>query len=235
MRIEHNLYCERLGLPVPHLEDIVGHKGVKLFHLMVVALLECGRPMGLDDLAGRLNATGIAAWSGDLALSLKKAWHGMEPVYRDPEGNFGLNLSSAALERILWTVGLRAPRIAAPAPPPVPAQLGDEMPLSEDELDAAFRDRFISGFSALRQAAAVLDALGCPATVEDVDAFLARLTRHRKALTADRVRYWRSALVVMDEEGRLTLNRASPELGTMRRAVRNLARPVLVQRAREAQ
>ncbi len=234
MNTERNLYCERLGLSIPRLDDVVGRKGVKLFHLMVVALLELGRPMGLGDLAGRLSAAGIVAGSGDLALSLKKAWHGMEPVYRDAEGRFGLNLSSAALEPILQTAGLRAPRFAAPAPPPVPAQPGDEMPLSKDELDAAFRDRFISGFSALRQAAAVLDALGRPATVEGVDAFLARLTRHREALTADRVRYWRSALVVMDEEGRLTLNRASPDLGTMRRAVRNLARPVLVHRVREA-
>ncbi len=231
----HNLYCERLGLSIPRLEDVVGRKGVKLFHLMVVALLERGRPMGLADLAGRLRAAGIVAASGDLALSLKKAWHGTEPVYRHADGNFGLNLSSSALERILWTAGLRAPRFAAPAPSPVPAPPGDEIPLSKDELDAAFRDRFISGFSALRQAAAVLDALGCPATVEDVDAFLARLTRHREALTADRVRYWRSALVAMDEDGRLTLNHASPDLGAMRRAIRNLARPVRVQRAREAQ
>ncbi len=234
MNTERNLYCERLGLSIPRLDDVVGRKGVKLFHLMVVALLELGRPMGLGDLAGRLSGAGIVAGSGDLARSLKKAWHGMERVYRDADGRFGLNLSSAALEAILRTAGLRAPRFGAPAPTPLPAQPGDEMPLSKDELDAAFRDRFISAFSALRQAAAVLDALGHPATVEGVDAFLARLTRHREALTVDRVRYWRSALVVMDEEGRLTLNRASPDLGTMRRAVRNLAGPVLVHRVREA-
>lgn len=233
MSTERNLYCERLGLSIPLLNDIVGRKGVKLFHLMVVALLERGRPMNLGDLAGRLRAAGVVAGSGDLALSLKKAWHGMEPVYRDAEGRFGLNLSSSALEPVLWTAGLRAPRFAAPAPPPAPAQPADETPLSENELDAAFRDRFISSFSALRQAAAVLDALGRPATVEDVDAVLARLTRHREALTADRVRYWRSALVAMDEEGRLTLNRASPDLGIMRRAVRNLARLAYIQRARD--
>ncbi len=234
MSTERNLYCERLGLSIPRLDDVVGQKGVKLFHFMVVALLERGRPMGLGDLAGRLRAAGIVAASGDFALSLKKAWHGMEPVYRDAEGRFGLNLSSATLERILWTAGLGSLRAAASPTPPVPAQPADEIPLSESELDAAFRDRFISGFSALRQAAAVLDALGRPAMVEDVDAFLARLTRHREPLTAGRVRYWRSALVAMDEEGRLTLNRASPDLGTMRRAVRNLARPAYIQRARDA-
>ncbi len=230
-----NLYCERLGLPIPYLDDVVGRKGVKLFHLMVVALLESGRPIGLDDLASRLRAAGVVAGSGDLALSLKKAWHGMEPVYRDVQGHFGLNLSSAALEPILWTAGLRAPRFAVPAPPPEPAQPGDEVPLSENELDAAFRDRFISGFSALRQAAAVLDALGRAMTVEEVDAFLARMTRHREALTADRVRYWRSTLVALGEGGRLILNRASHDLRAMRRAVRNLARLAYIQRARDAQ
>jgi len=234
MSPERNSYCKRLGLPVPRLEDVVDRKQVRLFHLMVAALLERGRPMGLNDLAGRLRTAGVVAGSGDLALSLKKAWHGMEPVYRDAQGHFGLNLSSASLEHILRTAGLRAPRFAAPAPPPEPAQPADEIPLSENELDAAFRDRFISGFSALRQAAAVLDALGRPATVGDVDAFLARLTRHREPITAGRVGYWRSALVVMDEEERLTLNRASPDLGTMRRAVRNLARPAYIQRARDA-
>lgn len=234
MSTEHNLYCERLGLPVPRLEDVVHRKQIRLFHLMVVALLERGRPMGLGDLAGRLNSAGVVAASGDLALSLTKAWHGSQPVYRDAEGNFGLNLSSAALESILWTAGLRAPRFAAPAPPPVPAQPADEIPLSENELDAAFRDRFISGFSALRQAAAVLDALGRRMTVEDVEAYLARLTPHREALTADRVRWWRSTLVAVAGDGLLTLNRASPDLGTMRRAVRNLARLAYVQRARDA-
>ena len=118
MSPERNSYCERLGLPVPRLEDVVDRKQVRLFHLMVAALLERGRPMGLDDLAERLRAAGVVAGSGDLALSLKKAWHGMEPVYRDAQGHFGLNLSSAALEYILRTAGLRAPRFAAPAPPP---------------------------------------------------------------------------------------------------------------------
>ncbi len=184
MNPERNSYCERLGLPVPRLEDVADRKQAGLFHLMVAALLERGRPMCLNDLAGRLRTAGVVAGSGDLALSLKKAWHGMEPVYRNAQGHFGLNLSSASLEHILRTAGLRAPRFAAPAPPPEPAQPADEIPLSENELDAAFRDRFISGFSALRQAAAVLDALGRPATVGDVDAFLARLTRHREPITA---------------------------------------------------
>ncbi len=71
MNPERNSYCERLGLPVPRLEDVADRKQAGLFHLMVAALLERGRPMCLNDLAGRLRTAGVVAGSGDLALSLK--------------------------------------------------------------------------------------------------------------------------------------------------------------------
>src|SRR6516164_1186857 len=116
-----NTYCERLRLPVPRLEDVVGQHRIRLFHLMLVALLEQGGPMGLDDLAGRLRLAGVVAASGDLGLSLQRAWHGMEPVYRDAQGRFGLNLSSTALEYVLRALGLRTPRFALP-PPPEPVE-----------------------------------------------------------------------------------------------------------------
>ena len=232
---ERNTYCERLRLPVPRLEDVVGQHRIRLFHLMLVALLEHGGPVGLDDLAGRLRTAGVVAVSGDLTLSLQRAWHGMEPVYRDAQGRFGLNLSSTALEHILRALGLRAPRFAPPLPPPPePVEAADEIPLSADELDVAFRGRSLFGLSSLRQAAAVLDVLGGHAGFADVDAFLARLTRYRASITATSVRYWRSALVAVDEDARLTLNRAAPDLGPMRRAVRKLARSTYVQRAHGA-
>ena len=58
---ERNTYCERLRLPVPRLEDVVGQHRIRLFHLMLVALLEHGGPVGLDDLAGRLRTAGVVA------------------------------------------------------------------------------------------------------------------------------------------------------------------------------
>jgi len=78
-----------------------------------------------------LRPAGVVAGNGDLALSPKKAWHGMGPIYRHAQGRFGLSLSSASLKHILRTAGLRAPRFAALAPPPEPAQPADEIPLSE--------------------------------------------------------------------------------------------------------
>ncbi len=217
------------------MQDVLGRDEINLFHLMVVALLERGGPMTVEEIAERLTAAGAIAGSGDMVLSLKKAWHGREPVYRDPDGRLGLNLSSSELDRVAWHAGLRSPGYPAPVPPPEPALPGDDVPLSEEELTAAFRDRSLYGFSAHRQAAAVLDARARPMTVEEVEGVLAGMTRYRGQLAADRVRFWRSTLVALDESGRLRLDRGAPDLGVMRQAVRKLARPVLLQHARQEQ
>ena len=94
MASESNNYCLRLNLPVPRIEDFVGLREIKLFDLMVVALLEHGAPLPFELLAVHLVAAGAESPTGDMAYSLKKAWHGMEPLYRDSEGRLGLNLSS---------------------------------------------------------------------------------------------------------------------------------------------
>lgn len=97
--------------------------------------------MTIEEIAERLTEAGAVAQSGDMVLALKKAWHGREPVYRDPGGRLGLNLSSSELDRMLWHAGLRPPRFQAPEPPLEPAQPGDDVPLTEDEITAAFHDR----------------------------------------------------------------------------------------------
>lgn len=231
-----NRYCERIGLAsVPRVEDVAHRADVNLFHLMVVALLERGGPMTVEEIAERLTDAGVVAGSGDMALSLKKAWHGREPVYRGPDGRLGLNLSSSELDRMVWHARLRPPRFQAPAPSPEPALPTSDVPLSEDELAAAFRDRSLYAFPAHRQAAAVLDARAQPMAVDEVEAALAGMTRYRSAIAADRVRFWRTTLVSLDENGRLVLQRDSPDLVAMRQAVRKLARPVLIQQARDEQ
>ncbi|MBI2828319.1 MAG: hypothetical protein HYX77_03470 [Acidobacteria bacterium] len=231
-----NRYCERIGLAsVPCVEDVLDRDEVSLFHLMVVALLERGRPMTVEQIAERLTEAGAVARSGDMVLALKRAWHGREPVFRDPRGGLGLNLSSSELDRMMWHAGLRPPRFQPPEPPLEPAQPGDEVALTENELTAAFHDRSLYGFSAHRQAAAVLDVRLRPMRVDQVEGVLAGMTRYRSPFAADRVRFWRSTLVALDGDGRLTLDRNSPDLGVMRRAVRKLARPVLIQQARHDQ
>lgn len=229
-----NRYCERAGLTsVPRVEDALVRGTANLFQLMVVALLERGGPMTVEEIADRLTDAGAVAGTGDMVLSLKKAWHGREPVFRDPDGRLAINLSSPELRWVVLYAGLRPPRAQPPTPPPEPAQPGDDIPLTEDELTAAFHDRSLFGLSAYRQAAAVLDVRGHPMTVEEVEQVLASMTQSRFQFAADRVRLWRTTLVNLDEHGRLTLDRTDPGLGAMRQAVRKLARSVLIRQAQQ--
>ncbi len=79
-----NSYCARLDLPVPRVEKVIAEKAdAKLFHLMVVALLEHGEPMSLEAIADRLQTAGVDAATGDMKTSLLKSWHGRKPVFRD--------------------------------------------------------------------------------------------------------------------------------------------------------
>ena len=86
-------YCARLNIPVRRVEEFLDKKDVKLFDLLVVALLERGGPVTLEEIADRLSAAGVQAGTDDMVYSLKKAWHGMRPVYRGPDGRLGLDVA----------------------------------------------------------------------------------------------------------------------------------------------
>ncbi|AUX42473.1 uncharacterized protein SOCE26_039060 [Sorangium cellulosum] len=131
-----NRYCERLGIAVPRVEDVAAQGRAKLFHLMIVALLERGAPMMLDEIAERLDEAGVIAETGDLAGSLQRAWHGMEPVYRDGTGRFGLRLDAFALRILLRTAGLLGTCVKPPPPAPTPPAPGDDDPLSAGRMFA---------------------------------------------------------------------------------------------------
>jgi hypothetical protein len=176
---EDNHYCSRLKVPIPQLAEFAARPELKLFDLVVVALLEHGAPLSVEQLAARLSAAGVRSATGDMALSVKKAWHGTEPVYRDSDGRLGLNLSSQALESRLLGLHRTASRTAAPPPEPepVPESIPDDVPLTEVEVRWAFERRsLLSAVSVQRQAAAVLDAVGQPMTVAALNAYLSNLT-----------------------------------------------------------
>jgi hypothetical protein len=125
--------AKRLGIAVPRPAELLGWRELKLFELTVVVLLEYGGPMSLDDLYARIAATGFETRAPDLRQSALQAWYGMQPVYRNAQGEFGLNLSYAGIELFFFQVGLRA----AAAPPVSPIELalpGDEVPLSLQDL-----------------------------------------------------------------------------------------------------
>ncbi|WP_437737310.1 hypothetical protein [Sorangium sp. So ce1335] len=136
-------------------------------------------------------------------------------------------------ERDVLAVGAATLLDEHPAPQlPKPVLLGpDDVPLSTEEVEAAFRDRSVASLPWIQQAAAVLDARRTPMTAEEIETFLAGLTTHREKL-GPRNRPGPSDLFLTDEDGRLTLNPVAPGLVAMRRAVRGLPPAVLVQRSR---
>ncbi len=226
-------YCARLNVLAPRIEDFVGTRNIKLFDLLVVALLERGEPTAIEALADRLVAAGAEAATGDMVYSLKKAWHGMQPVFREPDGRLSLNLPSPELERLLFRLGLRTSRIKPTPLPPEPEPVSDDVPLTKAEVRWAFGQRSLYNLSAIRQAAAVLDACAQPMSIENVESYLSDLTPHRPRLSAADTHYWEKSCLHVDAEGRLWLNRTAPEVRAMRRAIRKLARPSLMREARE--
>lgn len=181
----------------------------------------------------RLRAAGV---SEDLAnpRTLQKAWHGLAPVYRDKDGKFGLDPNATEMGWIICVLDLR-PRV-------VPAQIepsqeiimpGDNVPLSREEVDAAGRDRSVESVSVFRRVAASLDAIGGPMSIEDMEQSVFVLTGYRPRITAKDIAYWRGDLVRQNSEGALFLNMESIALEPMRKALRKLAHPVLVQRVQQ--
>ncbi len=235
-----NAYCERLGIAVPSVDDAIDRADAvygtppKLLHLMVVALLEHGGPMAVEDIATRVEDAGAVAPTGDMELSLKKAWHGLAPVIRDADGRFALDLGSSELDLLAFRLGLRPPRyVTSPGPEPEPELVPppDDVPLTIAELDGALRARSVWSLSVVRQAAAVLDGNGGRLTIEEVESVLADLTEHRSKLPTDPKR-WARGLVVLDDDGRLRLESDPPAREAMRRAIRKLAYPELNRRRR---
>lgn len=87
-----NRYCERIGLAsVPRVEAVLEQdldkNDANLFRLMVVALLEHGRPMTVEEIAERLSRAGgshgAATW----------CWHSKE---RGTDANRSVEIQTAA-------------------------------------------------------------------------------------------------------------------------------------------
>lgn len=126
-----NSYCERLDLPVPSVAQVVAKPGVKLFHLMVVTLLEYGEPLPLIAIAERLHAAGVTAATGDMEKSLLKSWHGSKAVYRDDRGFFAPDISTWELRSIIFKLQLRPQKGPSVGAEPEIEPVADEVPLTE--------------------------------------------------------------------------------------------------------
>jgi len=58
-RAMSNPWCRALGIDVPRLESVVGHREANTYSLMLVALLERGEPMTLAQIADRFAEVGV--------------------------------------------------------------------------------------------------------------------------------------------------------------------------------
>jgi hypothetical protein len=233
--IPANAYCERLGIAVPSVEDVLDRmKKPNLFHLLIAVLVERGAPMTLNEVADRLLVAGFERATGDMVLSLQKAWRGREPVFRDPDQRLRLDLGHPEMDLILFRAGMRGARAVvppetavAPAPPasPMTPPVGEDVPLTEDELSAAFRGRSLGYGTSQRQAAAVLDVRQRPMALTELEEILAAFTPHRAALKEGLAKWWRTGMVRRQEDGRFLLDPTpgSAHVASMRRAVRKLA------------
>ena len=171
-----NLWCLALGIAPPKLEAVVGHREANTFALLLVALLERGAPMTLVEVAARFEEVGIAERSSAL-LSLRRCKPGRPPVHR--EGDlYHLDPHDDELDLWAFRLGLRPPKIARVVPkivepPPLP---GPDAALTTSELEEAWKDASLFGWSAQRLALAVLDAQGGPLAPAEVVAVVAGCT-----------------------------------------------------------
>jgi hypothetical protein len=217
-----NRYCDQLGIGVPKLETVKGHREANTFTLLIVALLENGGAMTLLEVARRFEQAGVAPAEPALR-SLQRCRPGRAPVYRDGD-RYALDLHDDDLDLWLFRLGLRPPRVPPPPPArpkPAPEPLpGPEEPLAVAELEEAWKGQSLYAWSQQRLAVAVLDAHRKPMTPQEVVAFVAGLTEwhgvHRDQPSFGR----RGSAVEVLADGRWAVAPGDDALPAARKAVR---------------
>ncbi len=217
-----NTYCERLGISVPSLTAVQGHPEANTYALLIVALLEQGRPMTLADVALRFEAAGIVSHADDAYASLKRCRPARPPVYRDGD-LYALDPHDHELDLWAFRLGLRPPRgqRREPAPPRPPRPPTTER-LSIQELDEAWQNNdSINAWSAQRLALAVLDAHDRPMAPDDVVAFVSARTQGHRLVAGPTTFRRVGAAVAIDADGSWSIVQGAAELLMARDAVRD--------------
>jgi hypothetical protein len=223
-----NPYCRALGIDVPRLELAASSRDANVYALLIVALLERGEPITLDEAAARFETAGIAPAAEALA-SLKRCRPARPPIYRDGD-RYALDPHDDEADLWAFRLGLKAPaapplRLVRPDPGPLPDP-GE--PLSLAHLEEAWREGVPGGWSALRVAICVLDAHGKAMRPNDVLAFVGARSQW-SLLRADSAAYWRrGAAVRVRNDGLWELDREHQAVRSTRQAVRE--RVALVRR-----
>ena len=223
-----NAYCAVLGIGAPRVEDARSSPAANYYSLLLVALLERGEPMTLEEAAARLAAAGVAATPGHALASLKRCKPARAPIYRDRD-HYALDPHDNEVSFWLFRLGLRPPR-AAPltvvrsALDPLPSR---DRQLTVANLNEAWRDGVPNSWSAQRVAVVVLDAHGAAMSPAEVLAFVGTRSQWT-LLRAESAQYWRSGDAVrVRDDGRWELDR---EHGAVRSARKAVADRVIVMR-----
>lgn len=217
---ETNPYCEVLGIRVPRLETAMKAPDANYYSLLIVALLERGEPITLEEAARRFEEAGVAPFDRALA-SLKRCRPARPPIYRDGD-LYALDPHDHEADLWAFRLRLRPPRAATPAaarpdPGPLPSP---DAPLSAANLDEAWREGVPGNWSAQRIAACVLDAHGAAMRPEDVVAFV-KARSQWSALSTHSAKYWRrNSAIRVAGDGSWELRSEHASLRSARRAVR---------------
>lgn len=215
-----NSYCAVLGIPVPRVEDARSSHDANYYSLLLVALLERGEPITLEEAARRFENAGVAPANEALA-SLKRCKPARPPIYRDGI-HYALDPHDDEADLWAFRLGLQPPRIAplhAVRPDPGPARPPDHR-LTIAELDEAWREGIPNTWSAQRIAVAVLDAHDAAMSPADVLSFVGARSQW-SLLKADSAQHWRTgAAVRVRDGGRWEIDRAHAAVRSARVAVR---------------
>jgi hypothetical protein len=215
-----NPYCEALGIAMPNLEVAKNSPDANYYALLIVALLEKGEPITLQEAAHRFERAGVAPAERALA-SLRRCKPARTPIYRDGD-LYALDPHDDEADLWAFRLDLGPPSapfrgVVRPKPGPLPSL---DSPLTVPQLDEAWRDGLPANSSAQRLALCVLDAHGKPMRPEDVVAFVAARSTWNP-LSVGSAKYWRrGAAVRVRGDGLWELDPEHDALRSARQAVR---------------
>ena len=189
--------------------------------MLLVALLERGGPVTLEEVASRMEELGIAPRASALA-SLKKCKPARPPIHRDGD-HYVLDPHDDEADMWAFRLGIRPsriPKLSVVRPPERPLPSPDE-PLEVADLEEAWRHETPWIWSSQRLAICVLDAHGGRLPPEAVVRFIADRARGGRTVRVEDARYWRrGAPIQAAEDGSWVLDRNHKAVRPARIAVR---------------
>ena len=233
-----NIPCKILEIDVPRLEEVRNHREASPYSLLLVALLETGRPMTLEQVAKRFEQAGVAPFQKALK-SIKRSRPGRAPVYRNGD-LYSLDPYDDELELWAFRLGLLPPRPSrylteeAPAQPlPAPGPVPDlDVLVTPAELEEAFAGASLQAWSSQRLACLLLEAHGEPMHRGQASALLSRLTPYHP-LRKDRPNRWTNGGAIEDKEGHWKLYPEHAQVTAARKAMRELLTEVRAKRPQQ--